>query len=129
MSATIVSVDVPPPETELTTSIVGAGAADDSGPDQFDDRPVRVGLLHVERVRPRRGRLGEELEQRVLLRRNMAAGPGDLRDDGVLPGPVDCSARFQPGLGTNESIENPFGRVRTIFVVNAFAFSVGIARL
>jgi hypothetical protein len=47
----------------------------------------------------------------------------------LSPEPEDCSTRFQPGLGANESIENPLGRVRTIFVVKAFAFSVGIARL
>jgi hypothetical protein len=47
----------------------------------------------------------------------------------LSPEPVDLSDRVQPGLGTNESIENPDGRVSTIFVVVAFAFSVGTARL
>src|SRR5581483_5112420 len=45
------------------------------------------------------------------------------------PEPVCCSMRFQPGLGTKESIEKLFGNVRTTFVVYAFAFSVGTARL
>ncbi len=37
--ATIVSADTPPPTTELTLSIVGAGAADVSGPAQFTIDP------------------------------------------------------------------------------------------
>ena len=47
----------------------------------------------------------------------------------LSPEPVCCSTRFQPGLGTNESIEKPDGTVRTIFVVTALSFSVGTARL
>src|SRR5579862_7583557 len=45
-----------------------------------DDLAVGVGLLHLERVRPRLRGLREELEERVLFRRHMAAGPGHLRD-------------------------------------------------
>ena len=45
------------------------------------------------------------------------------------PEPVCCTCRFQTGVGTNESIENPLGRVSTTFVVVAPSFSVGTARL
>ena len=48
----------------------------------------------------------------------------------LSPEPVCCRTRFQPGFGTNESIEKPFGTVRTIFVVvSGRFFSVGTARL
>ena len=61
---------------------------------------------------------GEELEQRVLLGRHVAARPRHLLDRRrSRPIRSAASTRFQPGLGTNESIEKPFGRVRTIFVV------------
>ena len=43
------------------------------------------------------------------------------------PEPVDCTSRFQPAAGTNESIEKPSGTVSTTFVVFAFSFSVGTA--
>jgi len=40
ISATIDSTDTPlPPPSELATSIVGAGASDDSGPDQSTIEP------------------------------------------------------------------------------------------
>ena len=83
-SATIVSVSVPPPPSELFASIVGAGASDDSGAGPVDDRAVGVRLLHLERVRAGRGRLREELEQRILTRRGVSARPRHLLDDGVV---------------------------------------------
>ncbi len=39
ISATIVSADTPPPPSESLTSIVGAGAAEDSGPAQLTIEP------------------------------------------------------------------------------------------
>src|SRR6266545_1409844 len=45
----------------------------------------------------------------------------------LSPEPVCCTWRFQPGVGTNESIENPGGHVKTILVVVAPSFSVGTA--
>src|SRR5204862_6468378 len=47
----------------------------------------------------------------------------------LSPVPVCCSARCQPGLGTNEPIEKPLGTVSAILVVEAPDFSVGTARL
>lgn len=35
----IVSSEVPPPSSDVNASIVGAGAAEDSGPDQFTIDP------------------------------------------------------------------------------------------
>ena len=49
-------------------------------PRPVHDRPVGIGLLDLERVGLRRGRLGEELKQRVLAGRGLAARPGHLRD-------------------------------------------------
>ena len=41
------------------------------------------------------------------------------------PEPVDCSVRFQPGEGSNESTAKPLGTVSSICVVVEFASSVG----
>jgi hypothetical protein len=41
------------------------------------------------------------------------------------PEPVDCTLRFQPGLGWNESMLKPLGGVNSIDVVVASSFSVG----
>ena len=49
-----------------------------------DDRTVGVGLLDLEGVGPRRGRLGEELEQRILPGGDVAPRPGHLRDHGAV---------------------------------------------
>jgi hypothetical protein len=43
------------------------------------------------------------------------------------PVPGFWTSRFQPGEGTNESIEKPSGGVNSIFVVDASSFSVGTA--
>ena len=45
------------------------------------------------------------------------------------PDPVDWTSRFQPGEGTNESIEKPAGGVNSTLVVVAPSSSVGTARL
>ena len=72
----------------------------------------------------------QELEDRVLAARNVAACPGDLLDHAQSPRNRSVAGAVQPRVGTNESIEKPFGTVKTIFVVVAGgAFSVGIARL
>ena len=83
-SAMIVSSDTPPPPSELATSIVGAGVGRGLRSGPVDDRPVRVGLLDLERVRLGRRRLRQELKQRVLAGRRVAAGPGHLRDHGAV---------------------------------------------
>ena len=61
-------------------------------PGPVDDRAVRVGLLDLERVRAGRGRLGEELEQRILTRRRVAAASRSPSGSTALsPEPVCCS--------------------------------------
>src|SRR5207253_7473369 len=47
----------------------------------------------------------------------------------LSPVPLVCVWRFQPGAGTNESIEKPLGGVSSTIVVVALSFSVGTARL
>ena len=129
-SATIASVELPPPPIELTLSIVGDGVSELSEPVPVDDLAVRVRLPDAERVRLGRVGLREELEEGVLAGRHRAAGPGHLLDHGVLA----RAGRLRPrassrATGTNESIEKPVGGVSSIFVVVEFSSSVGTARL
>ena len=84
ISATIVSSETPPPPSESATSIVGAGAGRGLRPGPIHDRTVRVDLLDLERVGLGRGRLRQELKQRVLTGWRAATGPGHLRDHGAV---------------------------------------------
>src|SRR5439155_6940930 len=128
-SATIASVEVPPPPSELLASIVGAGASELSGPVQSTTLPFvyvwRTSKVYV-------------LLASVLARNEkVESSPvGTLPPSHVTlvisafsPEPVCWTLRFQPGEGTNESIPKPFGSVSSILVVDAFDSSVGTARV
>ncbi len=118
-SATIVSSDVPPPPSELFASIVGAGSRRRLGAGPVDDRAVRVGLLRPGRCRCRsspaaRG-TGRASPPRSARARPSRSPSGSRR---CRPSRSAAARAVQPGLGTNESIEKPFGTVSTIFVVS-----------
>src|SRR5213076_746338 len=68
------------------------------------DASVGVRLPHPERIRLRRVRGREELEDRVFLGGNVAAAPGDLLDDRVRAGPGGLGVSF-PARSRSERID------------------------
>ena len=123
----MVSRVVPPPPSEETESIRGAGVSELSG-------PLQSTILPFEYV-CRTWKTYVLLESRLAFKRKTASSPvGTFPPLQVTfwttfssPEPVACSERFQPGSGSNESIAKPFGTVSSTCVVVAFASSVGTA--
>jgi hypothetical protein len=106
---------------------VGAGVSEVSGPDHSTTDPSeyvwRTANVYVFAASVR------------ARNENAASSPVGTRPPShvtlvtteLSPEPDWATLRFQPGLGTNESIVNPDGGVSSIFVVVASAFSVGTA--
>src|SRR6185312_1035392 len=101
ISATMVSVVVPPPPSDETPSTSCAGVSELSGPVQSTTLPseyvCRTCSVYV------------LLESRLALnRKTESSSVGTLPPDQVTfwivfssPEPVACSVRFQPGSGSN----------------------------
>ncbi len=126
----IVSADTPPPPSELFASIVGAGAAEDSGPAQstIDPSEYVCSTWNVYVF----------ADAGWARNWNSESSPVGVFPPvhvtfvitALSPEPVCCICCVQPvGGGTNESIPNPSGTVITILLVVRLLFSVGTARL
>src|SRR5439155_6954429 len=124
--ATISSADeFPPPARESFASIRGDGVSDDSGPDQSTTSPLEYVCLRVKAY------VFAPLAL-ALKPKTESSSVGTLPPDQVTlvtvassREPVDCTSRFQPGLGWKESMVKPLGGVSSIDVVVAPSFSVG----
>ena len=76
-----------------------------------DDLAVEYVWRTCDRVRLARVEARAEAEDGVLVGRHVAAAPGHLLDHLLLARAGRLASRFQPGDGSNESIEKPSGTV------------------
>ena len=126
-SATIVSVDVPPPAERRERFDRRRRSVGALGPRPLDDLAVRIGLPDEERVRLRRVRAGVETEDRVLVGRRLAAGPGHLlnRLSSRPTRSTEPASSTAPAQARTSRSRTPAGTVSSIFEVVWPSSSVG----
>ena len=126
----IVNTDTPPPPSELATSIVGAGAAEDSDPARSVGSTVPSRSAGPGRCTSWRTPAGPGTETASPPGRRPPAGPRDLRDHGAVSRPGLLLLHAPPWRRRHERIDpKPAGTVITIVLVVRPLFSVGTARL
>src|SRR4029077_16192766 len=129
-SAMSATTELPPPPIESLASIVGVGLSESAAPSQLTSARSEYVCCTANAYVPAfpgSPRNWNSESCPVGVRPPLQVS---FWTTASSPEPCDLTARCQPGGGgATESMLKPSGGVRTIFIVVAFSFSVGTARL